>query len=220
MLNSGIRPDSKNYNLLLRTARDCGIGDPALATSLLLRPAQKSERGTQSVSGSKDVIDIDLLERQLFIQADPLRDSQQDSRGGEEESHSKRDMTQLKPVRQAAPVPVNLAVDGADLNLLDIFEGKVGGVVSLGSVDGASDRLVLIGGAKGFLDKMEANGLSPDLRTLTLLADMMEPGYTSLQMLLKVATRYKIKLDVAFFNSAIHTAVRRSVPEGAQVQYS
>lgn len=220
MLNSGIRPDSKNYNLLLRTARDCGIGDPALATSLLLRPAQKSERGTLSVSGSKDVIDIDLLERQLFIQADPLRDRQQDSRGSEEESHSKQDMTQLIPVRQAAPVPVNLAVDGADLNLLDIFEGKVGGVVSLGSVDGASDRLVLIGGAKGFLDKMEANGLSPDLRTLTLLADMMEPGYTSLQMLLKVATRYKIKLDVAFFNSAIHTAVRRGDPEGAQVQYS
>lgn len=220
MLNSGIRPDSKNYNLLLRTARDCGIGDPALASSLLLRPAHKSERGNLSVSGSKDMIDIDLLERQLFIQADSLRDRQQDSRGTEEESYSKQDMTQLIPVRQAAPVPVNRAVGGADLNLLDIFEGKVGGVISLGSVDGASDRLALMGGAKGFLDKMEANGLSPDLRTLTLLADMMEPGYTSLQMLLKVATRHRVKLDVAFFNSAIHTAVRRGDPEGAKVQYS
>lgn len=224
MLNSGIRPDSKNYNLLLRTARDCGIGDPALASSLLLRPARTPERENLSVSGSKEVIDIDLLERQLFIQAGPLRDSQQDSRGGGgDESHSKQDRTQLRPARQAAPLPPlpgRLAVDGADLNLLDIFEGKLGGVISLGSVDGASDRLALIGGAKGFLDKMEASGLSPDLRTLTLLADMMEPGHTSLQTLLKVATRHKVKLDVAFFNSAIHAAVRRGGPEAAKVRYS
>lgn len=217
MLNSGIRPDSKNYNLLLRTARDCGIGDSALAASLLLRPAEKSESRNLSVSGSKGVIDLDLLERQLFIQADLLRDSQQDGRGSEDESHSNRDMAQLVPVTQDAS-PVNVAGDGAHLNLLDIFEGKVGGVISLGSVDGASDRLALIGGARGFLDKMEANGLSPDLRTLTLLADMMAPGYTSLQMLLNVATRHKVKLDVAFFNCAISTAVRRGDPEGAKVQ--
>lgn len=209
MLNLGIRPDSKNYNLLLRTARDCGIGDPALATALLLRPAQTSERGDLLVCGSKGVLDIDLLERQLLMQADPLRDSQQDS--------SRQDVTQLVP---AAPTPVNPAVDGADLNLLDLFEGKEGAGISLGSVDGAADRLALIGGAKGFLDRMEARGLSPDLRTLTLLADMMEPGLASLQLLLKVATRHKVKLDVAFFNCAIHTAVRRGDPEGAKVQYS
>ncbi|CAF98150.1 unnamed protein product, partial [Tetraodon nigroviridis] len=220
MLNSGIRPDSKNYNLLLRTARDCGIGDPALASSLLLRPARTSERGNLSVSTSKELIDVDLLERQLFVQADPLRDGQRNSGGSEEEPRGNQDMTQLLPVAQAAPVPANLAVDGADLNLLDIFEGKASGVISLGSVDGASDRLALIGGAKGFLDKMEANGLGPDLRTLTLLADLTEPGHTSLQMLLKVAARHKVKLDVAFFNSAIHAAVRRGDPEGAKAVLS
>lgn len=218
MLNSGIRPDSKNYNLLLRTARDCGIGDSALAASLLLRPAETPDSRNLSVSGSKGVIDIDLLERQLFIQADLLRDSQQDGRDSQDESHSNRDVAQLVPVTQDAPVPVSVAGDGAQMNLLDIFEGKVGGVISLGSVDGASDRLALIGGARGFLDKMDANGLSPDLRTLTLLADMMEPGHTSLQMLLNVATRHKVKLDVAFFNSAISTAVRRGDPGGAKVQ--
>lgn len=215
MLKSGILPDSKNYNLLLRTARDCGIGDPALATSLLLRPVQKPEKGNLSVPGSKTVIDVDLLERQLFLQADPLSERQ---RGSEEELHSQQDLTQLIPADQTAPLPVNLAGEGGDLNLLDIFEGKVGSVISLGCVDGASDRLALIGGAKGFLDKMEANGLVPDLRTLTLLADMMEPGYTSLQMLLKVAKRHKVKLDVAFFNSVIHRAVRGGDAEGAKVQ--
>lgn len=220
MLNLGIRPDLKNYNLLLRTARDCGIGDPALATRLLLSAEEEFERGDLSLSGSKDGLDIDLLERQLFIQADPVRDSQQGSRGRAEESCSKPDTAQLIPVRQAAILPGNLAVDGAVLNLLDLFEGEVGGVISLGSVDEASDRLALLGGPKGFLDKMEAKGLSPDLRTLTLLADMMESGYTSLQMLLKVAKRHKVMLDVSFFNSAIHAAVRHGDPEGAKVQYS
>lgn len=219
MLNSGILPDSLNYNLLLRIARDCGIGDPALATSLLLRPVQKSESGNMSASERKNVIDIDLLERQLFIQADALSEPKQGNRGSEDESHSKEGVMQLTPVTQTAPVPVNVA-DGASLNLLDIFEDKVGDVISLGSVDKVSDRLALIGGAKGFLDKMEAGGLCPDLRTLTLLADMMEPGYTSLQMLLKVAKKHEIKLDVAFFNSAIHTAVRSGDPEGAKVQVS
>lgn len=220
MLKAGILPDSKNYNLLLRTARDCGIGNPALATSLLLRPVEKSEGGNLSSLVSKRLIDIDLLERQLFIQADPLGESQQPSRSSEEEeSHSQQDMTQLLPINQSALVPVHLA-DGAHLNLLDVFEGKVGGLIALGSVDGASDRLALIGGAKGFLDKMESNGLSPDLRTLTLLADTMEPGYTSLQVLLKVAKKHKIKLDPAFFNTAIHTAARAGDPEGAKVHAS
>lgn len=223
MLRSGILPDSKNYNLLLRTARDCGIGDPALATGVLLRPDRQYERErvshVKSESGRKDLIDIDFLERQLFLQPDPLGDSQQDSRSSEEESYSRQDSTQLVPVRQreTASLPVDLAADSTAPNLLDLFEGKRGGVVSLGTVDGASDRLALIGGAKGFLEKMAAKGLSPDLRTLTLLADTMEPGYQSLQMLLRVAKQHKVKLDRAFFNTVIRRAARAGDLEEAKV---
>ncbi|XP_037621128.1 pentatricopeptide repeat-containing protein 1, mitochondrial [Sebastes umbrosus] len=226
MLRSGILPDSKNYNLLLRTARDCGIGDPALATGVLLRPDRQYERErvshVKSESGRKDLIDIDFLEKQLFLQPDPLGDSQQDSRSSEEESYSRQDSTQLVPVRQreTASLPVDLAADSTAPNLLDLFEGKRGGVVSLGTVDGASDRLALIGGAKGFLEKMAAKGLSPDLRTLTLLADTMEPGYQSLQMLLRVAKQHKVKLDRAFFNTVIRRAARAGDLEEAKAVLS
>ncbi|XP_075947668.1 pentatricopeptide repeat-containing protein 1, mitochondrial [Anarhichas minor] len=225
MLRSGIHPDSKNYNLLLRTARDCGIGDPALASGVLLRPDRKYERErvsrVKSESGRKDVIDIDLLERQLFIQPDPHNDSQRDSRGSEEESPIK-DSAHLVPVRQieTASLPVDVAGDSTAPNLLDLFEGKRGGVVSLGTVDGASDRLALIGGAGGFLEKMAANGLSPDIKTVTLLADTMEPGYQSLQTLLKVSKLHKVKLDVAFFNTAIRRAARAGDLEEAKAVLS
>ncbi|XP_035516153.1 pentatricopeptide repeat-containing protein 1, mitochondrial [Morone saxatilis] len=222
MLRSGIMPDSKNYNVLLRTARDCGIGDAALATDVLLKLDQKYERehASRVKSGRKTVLDIDLLERQLFIQPDPLSDRQQDSTDSEDESSRGRDSTALIPVRQTVSLPLDLADDSSAPNLLDLFEGKRGGVVSFGTVDGASDRLALIGGAKGFLEKMEASRLSPDIKTLTLLADMMDPRQESLQLLLKVAKQHKVKLDVAFFNSVIRRTARANDLEGAKAVLS
>ncbi|XP_029002631.1 pentatricopeptide repeat-containing protein 1, mitochondrial [Betta splendens] len=198
MLKSGILPDTKNYNLLLRIARDCGIGDPALATDVLLRldgEIQKEDASNaKSDSKTKDIIDIDLLEKQLFIQADSRRNNESSAC--------------LVPVRQEHHHPLELADNSAAPNLLDIFEGRKGAVVSLSTVDGAFDRLSLIGGATGFLEKMVSNGLSPDLRTLTLLADTMEPGRESLLLLLKAAKQHHVKLDTAFFNSAIRRAAR------------
>lgn len=221
MLRSGIFPDSVNYNLLLRTARDCGIGDPALASSVLLSREVMYKKGhvsrVKSESGLTRVTDIDLLEKQLFIQSGPL--GQQD-RSKSEESHSRQDSVHLIPVRQTVSLPVDLEVSREAPNLLDLFEGKSSGVISLGTVDGASDRLALIGGANGVLEKMEANGLSPDLRTLTLLADTMEPGHQSLQVLLKVAKQHKVRLDVAFFNSVIRRVARAGDLEEAKAVLS
>lgn len=216
MLRSGILPDSKNYNLLLRAARDCGIGDPALASGVLLRTEPKGQVGAAHTSdpGCKVLIDVDLLERQLFSQPDPHSDSQLDGRGSEDQSHGGRESTSLIPVRQMERL---LPGDTAP-NLLELFQGTGGGVVSFGTVSGASDRLALIGGGEGVLEKMAADGLTPDLRTLTLLADTMEPGLQSLQMLLKVAEQHQVKLDVAFFNSVIRRAARTGDLEGAKVQ--
>lgn len=219
MLRSDIHPDSKNYNLLLRTARDCGIGDPSLATSLLLMPNPKRRgRRTSESDARTDVVDIDLLEKQLFIQPDPLSSSQQDSQDTEAKSTG-GDSAHLIPVRQTVSLPVATAADSTAVpNLLDLFVGKGSDVISLGTAEKAADRLALIGGAEGLLEKMEAGGLSPDLRTLTLLADTMTSGYSSLQLLLRAAKKHQVKLDVAFFNSSIRTAAKAGDMEGTKVQ--
>lgn len=222
MLQSGIIPDTKNYNLLLRIARDCGIGDTGLATDVLLRDCEsRKQRTGVSESRCKDVIDIDLLEKQLFFQPDPHSVTQQNSRHSEE-FNSRHDSTYMMPIRQKenTSLPVNIAADSTAPNLLDLFEGKSSDVISLGTVDRACDRLGLIGGAEGFLEKMAAKGLSPDLRTLTLLADTMEPGYQSLQALLKVAKQHQVKLDAAFFNSVIRKVAKAKDLEGAKAVLS
>ncbi|KAM6939469.1 pentatricopeptide repeat-containing protein 1, mitochondrial [Xenentodon cancila] len=219
MLLSGILPDSKNYNLLLRAARDCGIGDPALAATILLKTDCRSEeeRGNVSEASCKSRIDIDFLERQLFIQPGVDSNIQEDSR-----RHDDKHPASLMAVRETenTPLPVDLASCSAAPNLLDLFEGKRGAVISFGTVDGASDKLALIGGAKGVLEKMAAHGLSPDLRTLTLLADTMEPSFESLQVLLKVSKRHQVKLDVAFFNSVIRRTARAGSLKDAEAVLS
>ncbi|XP_061840184.1 pentatricopeptide repeat-containing protein 1, mitochondrial [Nerophis lumbriciformis] len=197
MLKSGIVPDSNNYTLLLRTARDCGMGDAALASSILLGPHVQGQKS------GKAQVDVDLLERELFVPAD--------AQGGGEHSHQTQNS--LVPSR---PDETGLMPVGSAPNLLDLLEGTGYGSISFGSVDGPADRLALLGGGEGFLDKMAANGLKPNIRTLTLLADTMEPGVRSLEALLKVAKRHHVKPDAAFYNSAIRRAARAADLEGAK----
>lgn len=239
MLRSGIYPDAKNYNLLLRTARDCGIGDPTTATYLLLSPDWADQKGQGAASnksrrGSKNPIDIDLLERQLFLQPGQDGNSlftadRNDNKGSAHVTGAElvpyssvpdvNHMVVVEEVPRGAPscqiVPV-----GEAPNLLDLFERKSGAVVSIGTVDGASDRLALIGGGKGFLEKMVSSGFRPDIRTLTLLADTMEPGSQSLQMLLEGAKLHKVKLDVAFFNTVIRRAAKAGDLDAAKAVLS
>ncbi|CAB1338126.1 unnamed protein product [Coregonus sp. 'balchen'] len=124
--------------------------------------------------------------------------------------------TQLVMVRkggeQEAPIgslPCLSAASTRPPNLLDLSVGRAGEgcVVSLGAVSGAFDRLALMGGAQGFLDKMATAGLCPDIRTLTLLADIMEPGSQSLHSLLAVAKQHGVKLDAAFYNSVFSALI-------------
>ncbi|KAK0141561.1 Pentatricopeptide repeat-containing protein 1, mitochondrial [Merluccius polli] len=225
MLQSGIHPDAKNYNILLRTARDCGIGDPTTATYLLLSPDDQRGQGAagnKSRRGRRDPIDIDLLERRLFLQPGQdgsglLAVDRNDDKGSAHVTGA-----EVVPYSSAPDVEHVVVVEkvphdspsgqlvpvGEPPNLLDLFERKGGAMVSIGTVDGAADRLALIGRGKGFLAKMVSCGLSPDLRTLTLLADTMEPGSQSLQMLLEGAKLHKVKLDVAFFNTVIRRAAK------------
>nr|KAF6366922.1 pentatricopeptide repeat domain 1 [Pipistrellus kuhlii] len=56
MLSLGLRPSRHGYNLLLGAARDCGLGDPAVASALLLRPREEMVL-LQPRAGGRQVVD-------------------------------------------------------------------------------------------------------------------------------------------------------------------
>ncbi|KFV89666.1 hypothetical protein N327_05480, partial [Fulmarus glacialis] len=81
MTKLGIKADSHTYNLMLRAARDCGIGDPVVASDLLLThenssqlklaPGRQKEKvKNQKKKGSESAaavqLDVEAMEKQLF----------------------------------------------------------------------------------------------------------------------------------------------------------
>ncbi|XP_066517752.1 pentatricopeptide repeat-containing protein 1, mitochondrial isoform X2 [Hoplias malabaricus] len=252
MLSASIKPDLQNYNVLLRAARDCGIGDPALASALLLKGREESgpkvraqrrgrrpkvREGTQqSKSLDVDVFESRLLatpgdcstvdshlDAQLLPQRSSLDLSEEEESEIRNESVPQTDdesseVTQLMPLPPVADLltsPPTSSQKSHFPNLLDTST-CCAGVVALGTVSTASDRLALMGGLKGFLRKMANDELKPDIKTLTLLADIMEPGSQSVQSLISVATERGVKLDVAFFNTLIRRSAKAGDLKGAK----
>ncbi|KAJ0050893.1 hypothetical protein NL108_009364, partial [Boleophthalmus pectinirostris] len=214
MLISGIHPDSKNYTLLLRAARDCGIGDPALASAVLLSTIETPKRDRpkkRTPLPENNIIDVDVLEKELFIQSEPKTPNPVMKQDGA--------LIQISDHQIHSP-PANVEENTNSPNLLDVFEGKNAGVLSLCATENVSDRLALIGGAQGFLQSMEVRRLKPDLKTLTLLADVAEPSLQALSLLLRTAKQHQIKLDVAFFNSVIRRAAKAGDMETVQAVLS
>ncbi|KYO30761.1 pentatricopeptide repeat-containing protein 1, mitochondrial [Alligator mississippiensis] len=135
MRQLGIKADSFIYTLMLRAARDCAIGDPALASDLLLRPTEENP------------------------------------------SLSK---------------------------------------LTLGAVATPSNRLALMGNMEGFLNKMKEGNVAPNIKTFTLLAELVEPLSQSESSLLTVMDEHKVPVDLTFFNTLLRKKSKLGDLEGAK----
>uniref|UniRef100_A0A8C9EVS3 PTCD1 protein n=1 Tax=Pavo cristatus TaxID=9049 RepID=A0A8C9EVS3_PAVCR len=216
MTKLGIKADSHSYNLMLRAARDCGIGDPAVASKVLLRPTDENlpqlrlEPGRQKVKNQRKKgeeaapavrLDVEAMEKQLF----------QESSAQPEELI----MQQNKDVNQAEMKPVPTGLDSPNVS-----HSRTGitnaDVVSLGMVYTPSDRLSLMGDVEGFLSKMKKDNAEPDIKTFTLLAELVEPQSPSESSLLALLDEHKVKVDVTFFNTLIRKKSKCGDLEGAK----
>ncbi|XP_051983006.1 pentatricopeptide repeat-containing protein 1, mitochondrial [Xyrauchen texanus] len=253
MLRIGIKPDTQNYSILLRAARDCGIGDPELASALLLRGTEEEtpkltsgrisrRMKVKAQSSNLKPLDMDAFEKELFVDTHTRKsrilNMHTMSNAHAEESdlitqkekdqsriHASQDATQILPLSLSSKQKVisgsltfqsQLSTQSAGLpNLLDPSTCH-SGVVALAPVNSASDRLALIGNLDGFLEKMASDGLEPTIKTITLLADVMEPGSQSVQSLISVAKKSGVKLDVTFFNILIRRIAKIGDLDGAK----
>ncbi|XP_067390371.1 pentatricopeptide repeat-containing protein 1, mitochondrial [Emydura macquarii macquarii] len=254
MTKLGIKADGYIYNLMLHAAKECGIGDPVVASDLLLRnteenPSQvkllsgrrgqklKSQKRKEADSGLVTQWDVETMEKQMF---------EENSRKAMEHliNHEDKDVivVQAKPGTELAGLTnktVECSMTGdfnrnqavPDLpqtsrsqffepacNLLNLLDMKISNknLVSLGTVVTSSDRLALMGNMEGFLNKMKEDNVVPNIKTFTLLAELVEPLSQSESSLLTVLDEHKVKVDVIFFNTLLRKKSKLGDLEGAK----
>ncbi|KAM4820581.1 pentatricopeptide repeat-containing protein 1, mitochondrial isoform 2-T3 [Thomomys bottae] len=232
MLHLGLKPDRQNYNLLLGAARDCGLGDPAVASRLLLRPQEEmallqppargrrraGKKGQSNLSaGMAARLHAEALEKQLFLEPSQALegspepwDAQASKAQPEMESKTQADHPAVLAPLALRPPPLE-----PEVNLLT--PGAVpSAVVSFGTVATPADRLALIGGLEGFLGMMAEHGLQPDIKTFTLLAEVVEPGSPAEASLLSTLDAHGVEADVTFFNTLLRKKSKWGDLEGAK----
>ncbi|XP_015274433.1 PREDICTED: pentatricopeptide repeat-containing protein 1, mitochondrial [Gekko japonicus] len=244
MTKLNVRPDSYTYNLMLAAARDCSLGDPLVASELLLRapeerpalPRQKAGRQRRKTKGlGGPQLDVEVLERRMFPEnpvtpAEPFA-SQGTGAGetlAEEEASSActapessgsenlpvSDQNRLVPGFATANVVLSTSACSSP-NLLDLSTAS-GNLISFGTVATPSDRLALMGNLEGFLKKMKEDNAAANIKTFTLLAELVEPGRPAESSLLAVMEEHKVKPDLTFFNTLVRKKSKLADLEGAK----
>uniref|UniRef100_A0A8D1F574 Pentatricopeptide repeat domain 1 n=1 Tax=Sus scrofa TaxID=9823 RepID=A0A8D1F574_PIG len=232
MLSLGLQPSRHGYNLLLGAARDCGLGDPEVASAVLLRPReelvllqppaggrQARQRAGAEVDHSMSArLHVEALERQLFLEPSQAFEGPPEPQEARSASKAQPGVeTKAEPehtvaLSSVAPEP---PLQGPEANLL--APGAVSSaVVSFGTVTTPADRLALMGGLEGFLGKMAEHGLQPDIKTLTLLAELVEPGSPAESSLLTLLDTHQVEADLTFFHTLMRKKSKLGDLEGAK----
>lgn len=233
MLSLGLQPSRYGYNLLLGAARDCGLGDPEVASALLLRPREETlllqpraggrqaRRKAQAgmVDSMSAKLHVETLERQLFLEPSQALERPPEPQEARVPSKAQPEMeTKVDPDHTVALAPVVSEPPPRELETNLLTLGPVPpSVVSFGTVTTSADRLALMGGLEGFLGKMAEHGLQPDIKTLTLLAEVVDPGSPAESSLLTVLDTYQVEADVTFFNTLMRKKSKLGDLEGAKV---
>ncbi|KAF1664544.1 Pentatricopeptide repeat-containing protein 1, mitochondrial, partial [Aptenodytes patagonicus] len=251
MTKLGIKADSHTYNLMLRAARDCGIGDPVVASEVLLRPRpthdnssqlrlapgrQKEKVKNQKKKGSESAaavqLDVEAMEKQLFWESsvrpeEPIRQQNKDVNCAETEpaaldspsvAHGRTGALTRRGQNKTEQEQARLSQKLRFCNLPNLLDSRMAdaAVVSLGTAATPSDRLALMGDAEGFLNKMKDDDAEPNIKTFTLLAELVGPQSPSESSLLALLDEHKVKVDVTFFNTLIRKKSKQGDLEGAK----
>ncbi|XP_030652784.1 pentatricopeptide repeat-containing protein 1, mitochondrial isoform X2 [Nomascus leucogenys] len=231
MLSLGLQPSRDSYNLLLVAARDCGLGDPQVASELLLKPReeatvlqppvsrQRPRRTAQAKAGNlmSAMLHVEALERQLFLETSQALGPPEPPEARVPGKAQPEVDTKAEPSHTVALTPVALKPPPVkpEVNLLTPRAVPTT-VVSFGTVTTPADRLALIGGLEGFLSKMAEHRQQPDIKTLTLLAEVVESGSPAESLLLALLDEHQVEADLTFFNTLVRKKSKLGDLEGAK----
>lgn len=92
--------------------------------------------------------------------------------------------------------------------------------VKLHLPESAVDRLAMLGGVSGMLARMDCDKATPDVKTFSLLLELMPFSLEAENDLLSSMNFYNIEADISFYNMLIHKRNLRRDFAGARVSYT
>jgi len=115
------------------------------------------------------------------------------------------------------PVLSTLLLSGKEQNIMKCnTDASIQKSVNLDNVL-VNNRLILFGGLEGFLNRMFNDGVKPDVKTITLLLDLIPNSVPAENLLIKTADEKNIELDIDFFNMLIKRRSMRFDYKAAKV---
>jgi len=201
-----IWPDLYTYNLMLRSAAQCGLGDLSHTQDILQACLPVDSQGRLKVPPSYNSVDAGAKNRP--------------TRKGQEKSF---DVRETKAIVDIEGKGIEVMSKEEKLEVLGVVESEeerrnrnllvkrpnVSNVVSLAPEDTAENRLALMGGTEGFLQIMAKDRVTPDIKTLSFLLAAAPNTNESEAEVLSLVTTLRITPTVAFFNQVIKARVLR-----------
>lgn len=181
-----IKPTIFHYNLLLRTIRDTKFGD--LKVNDIIVPGFIETQIQLSETGRPDLLDFPpVLTTSLIIAFGKNNYFISNNRDSRQQQELSIDTINKNSL--------------LNLNLNNILQ---------------ENRLILFGGIDKLLKRMKDDNVQPNIKTVTLILDLIPPTIESEESFLRYVVKNKLKIDITSFNMLIKRRCIRKQYEAAK----
>ena len=191
MRRKQVWPKIFSYNLMLKAAQDCGLGDIKYTGDILQACLTAEKQITYEREKIKALADEKKKKRSLFEEQEESS-SISSTNFGELQLVTVEDKNNALGIVPTREVP-NLLAKRPD----------VGEIVGLAPSDTPQNRLMLMGGSAGFIEWMMKDRVKPDITTMDQMLRLIPNTNEAELELLSMLPKLDIKPDVNFCNQLI-----------------
>ena len=196
MRRKKVWPKIQNYNLMLKAAQDCGLGDIRYTGDII----QACLTAEHQIALKRSKIKA-LKEEKLKMKKLPEEETSipENEHGSNIQIVSKEDKDKELGIVPFHDVPNLLAK-----------RPEVGHIVGLAPTDTAHNRLMLMGGQSGFFEWMMKDHVKPDIKTLDQMLRIIPNTNEAEEELLSMLPKLGLKPDINFCNQLIILREKRN----------
>lgn len=194
-------PNLYSCNLILRAARDCGVGPEDVSCLLLQHWSSYLKRPygfeTKELNQKKPLLKL-ASPKHAFVDesSENIKSAYvpANEKFRQDEASTKSDIEYVDKTAIEKMTPKNSP------SLLEIRPINGPLYTDIFCIKTSADRLALLGEAEGFLNYMKKIKVKPDIKTFTLLLECLPPNTEAEEQLVTLLENYKVQPDVDFFN--------------------